>query len=887
MTLRVKALVLVMVWVATLMGCVEILFSRVFLEQMARLEREQVMAHAIRVQEAIRSRVESVPLRLMDWAAWDDTYEFMETRNPEYIESNLVTTGIVGLEINFIIYFDLQKQPIVQKAIDFRAGNEIDLPPSILAAFSSDSGYLEEFTPNESRSGVLVLDGKILIFGIRPIIRSDKAGPPRGSLLWARYLDEQEIESIADELHVALRVSPVTPAVEAIYSKWKSEGVELPFARASSADEIHGYASILDYHGRPAIHIDVSGQREIYRRGLDADGLVLSGLLTAGIIFALVVAVSIERVVIRRISRVAKSLRQIARKDDFEGRLTVEGGDEIASLAEEINETLEALAQGRHGMRVAKELAEAASANKSNFVSTMSHEIRTPLNGILGMTEALQREHLSDAQREKVLVLNDCAESLIAIVNDVLDFAKIESGKIDVECINFDIGLLIRRVVNTVSERANSKGISLEVDFDSKVPRCLAGDPTRIGQVLINLLSNAVKFTKQGSVTLRMSGEARSDGDMTVHFSVKDTGIGMTSLQRTRIFEAFRQADASIVRRFGGTGLGLSISKKIVEIMGSKLVVESTEGVGSTFSFALTLPVGTLPETESKTIDDHLPVPTLDVFVVDDKESNRKVASLHLQSLGHRCRTFESGEELLAALEAGSDEASAVVDVIFLDIQMPVLSGPDIARMLRESQFFGRAPIPIIALTAQAISDFGLDEENSRLFDGWLPKPLRMAELSRELSLHSLGRGSRRPPHADAPSSPSWPAIEQIDSEFLWEQYLDRETIIEMLDCFAEECCGLCAELDEHLRQVSSPGISLSLHALRGALMNGGATDLAARAKDLDLEGRASPGEAAPDFLVRVEILCSDVVRLRDAIVAWLEQVDVETDDEGPPAHVS
>ncbi len=382
--------------------------------------------------------------------------------------------------------------------------------------------------------------------------------------------------------------------------------------------------------------------------------------------------------------------------------------------------TRKALEQQLEG---ARDQAEAASLAKSAFLATMSHEIRTPLNGVLGMAQAMAADHLPAVQRDRLDVVRQSGESLLAILNDMLDLAKIEAGRLEVETVEFDLGDISRGAHATFTALANKKGLSFRLDME-RASGVYLGDPTRTRQVLYNLISNALKFTETGEIQVTMD----YDGAHLVT-SVTDTGIGMPPEVLAGLFSKFTQADTSTTRRFGGTGLGLSICKQLAELMGGAISVTSEEGKGSAFVFRIPMVrVGDTREASADpaALEEHAAL-DIRVLAAEDNSVNQLVLKTLLHQVGVAPVVVENGQLAVEAWETGE------WDVILMDVQMPVMDGPTAVRAIREREAAqGRPRTPIIALTANAMSH-QIAEYMACGMDGYVVKPIEALKLFQTL----------------------------------------------------------------------------------------------------------------------------------------------------------
>ncbi|MBD2460230.1 response regulator [Oscillatoria sp. FACHB-1407] len=713
-SLRIPLIALLAVFGIT--GVLYLVAAKILLHNFSQAERQLIQRDLQRVQGTINHDLNALQTEVYDYAKWDDTYNFVAEQDKDYAVINWSDAALKNLRLNIILLTDVSSQVLFKRSFNLQTQQDTVFPTTINNAGQLDEALSQYFVNTTGSTGLLMLPEGPLLTASSPILTSTGEGPSRGTLLIGRYLNETAIKRLEHLTQVSLT----------FYSLYSLDSASLPddmqqavsalrdnpnetFIHPLSEDQVAGYMLLRDVYNQPALIVRVDTARTIYQQGQLSLHYLGASLLLIGLICGIAICELLKR------------LMQSVIVERDRQQLT------------ELNEKLEHLVEQRTmelreqtvALQASKEAAEVANQAKSEFLANMSHELRTPMTAVLGYADILANTDLSAEQQEYIEQISRSGDSLLAIINDILDLSKLEAGTLKLNTKPFNLQDLIDGLVKLFQPQIAQKGLVFTVVVAPTIPATLVGSFDRLQQVLTNLISNAIKFTAVGEITLRVdSVETKDDSGVKLKFSVQDTGIGIAPSDQERIFDSFTQVDSSNARLYQGSGLGLAICRKIVHLMGGEIGVESVLGQGSTFWFTVFVESVRSP---SASFDRHTSPTTnaspsvTQILVAEDVKVNQVLLKHVLQRLGYQCDLVSDGQEALEKL------AQRPYDLVLMDCQMPVLDGYETTRRLRQREDQQHRTV-VVGITAHAM----LGDREKCLeagMDDYISKPFRLQEL--------------------------------------------------------------------------------------------------------------------------------------------------------------
>jgi len=715
------------------MGIVLFVSRFLILKAFTKLEIVRGIQQTDKVSQCLKQELMNLDTFTLDWSSWNDAWRFAQGNNPAFVKEQMTDETFTNSRINFIGVFDKNNKILTYKLFDTNLKKDDAMSSELESAVERKFLYTAE-ADTSKKEGLIQLEENPMMIVSRPILHSDNTGPVMGYLVVGRYLNvdhlgmmptlnslnitglrlDQTIRDTEDRKIIPL-VTQGKPVV--IFNKDKQKV---------------SYGVINDINNKSILAYKIISKPDILNLGKSTVGSFMLIFFFFTFLIIYISAIILDNKILSRLVNLKNDVIHIREEGDFSKRVAEEGNDEISNLEEQINSMLSSLQESHNLLEATLQEAQSATKAKSEFLANMSHEIRTPLNGIIGAINLIDQKELNQEQQNLLEIIHFSSNSLLNLINDILDYSKLEVGKMEFDNVAFNLRDLVESIIDSFAIKAYQKNIELLSHMSPDTYEDCTGDPYRLHQVLNNLISNAIKFTDKGEVNILVEMIDKQDHMGMFKFQVSDTGIGIAEDKIGDIFESFKQADGSITRRFGGTGLGLPIAKQIIELMGGKVTVTSKVGSGTTFDFEIPLWLKSVEplahRIESEEINNSR------ILIVDDNMTNRHILSEILKSYEFKYAAVGSGRKAIQKIKE-ADEEKQPFDVILMDVQMPEMDGFVTISKIKDLQLSKQPKIAILTSVArkediQKAKELGIHK--------YLQKPVKMRKmiiLLRELIL--------------------------------------------------------------------------------------------------------------------------------------------------------
>lgn len=593
MSLRQKTILILTLTLISLMLVTYVVLSSILLTSYTQLENDRAKLNVERVLNAIQESETNLTVTTKDYAEWDDTYEFVESRDLDYISNSFGENGLADLDASLMIIANDKKEVIWSVAYDQVRQIQKTIPQELADYLNATGIFLDPPEEKNGVEGIITLPDGLYLISARPILTTADTGPMRGTFIIGRLFDDEEAKKLTELTNlpvsfIILNDESLTPDLQAIIDSFSPESRVV--LQPETSQLLKGYGLLRDINGRPVVLVQLTLDRDIYQQALANLRLLLLALVLIGMVFGMVVIIAIERQVLARLAYLSTAVNQISESGNLSQRFSDPNQDELSGLMNNINTMLDKLANSQEQLQQAKEAAEAANQAKSEFVSLISHELRSPMTSIKGFAQILQKGNQSDENQKKFLqIITVNTDRMASLVADLADISRIESGHLLVQPTRVSLADTVEEVIDSVHGQIEAKKQKVVVDLPANLPKIWA-DRSRLAQVLTNLITNAIKYTlEEGMITISASYEP-SEGEeraTAVKVAIIDTGIGLRPEDQERIFGKFFRALDEKTRNVSGTGLGLHITRYLVEAQNGRIWFESVYGQGTTFHFTI------------------------------------------------------------------------------------------------------------------------------------------------------------------------------------------------------------------------------------------------------------------------------------------------------------